>query len=64
MQAVGFEPKVIFDVGGSNGAWTYLALEIYPAAMYELFEPLTDVNDDRAVANWRQSLRFPANQQW
>ena len=42
--ASGFKPKVIFDVGGSNGAWTSNALQVFPDAKYEMFEPLAEIN--------------------
>ena len=42
--ASGFRPKVIYDVGGSNGAWANNALQIFPEAQYEVFEPLADNN--------------------
>src|SRR5215813_150309 len=39
----GFEPKVIFDVGAANGTWSALVHEVFPAALYHLFEPLAEV---------------------
>ena len=37
-----YHPQVIFDVGASNGYWSYLIREIVPDATYHLFEPLVD----------------------
>ncbi|MEL4894759.1 FkbM family methyltransferase [Crocosphaera sp. Alani8] len=37
-----YHPEVIFDVGASNGYWSYLIHEIVPDATYHLFEPLVD----------------------
>ena len=32
--------SLIYDVGGSNGAWTWEALKVFPKAKIELFEPI------------------------
>ena len=37
-----YHPDVIFDVGASNGKWSYLIQKIVPDAAYHLFEPLVD----------------------
>jgi FkbM family methyltransferase len=34
-----FEPRVIFDVGASDGAWTRLVEPIFPGASFVLVEP-------------------------
>lgn len=43
---LGFDPKHIYDVGGSNGSWTQAIATIFPNAHYYLFEPLANVNPD------------------
>lgn len=42
LQNLDYHPQVIFDVGASNGYWSYLINEIVPDATYHLFEPLVD----------------------
>jgi FkbM family methyltransferase len=39
----GFEPKVIYDIGSCVGHWTKEAKEIWPDAIYYLFEGNRDV---------------------
>lgn len=36
----GFAPRVIFDVGASNGDWSSAMMQIFPHSTYHLFEPL------------------------
>jgi FkbM family methyltransferase len=36
----GYRPKVIFDVGGSNGWWSRTVAAVHPQAQFHLFEPL------------------------
>ncbi len=38
----GFRPSCVFDVGGSDGAWTRTVADLFPDATFELFEPLSD----------------------
>jgi len=40
LQAQGFDPKVIVDVGASDGSWSKDIVEIFPQAQFHLFEPL------------------------
>ena len=40
MQACGFEPSVIYDVGAAHGCWSAVIAEVFPEAQFELFEPL------------------------
>ena len=46
LQNLDYHPKVIFDVGASNGYWSRLIKEIVPEAEYHLFEPLVDYIPD------------------
>jgi hypothetical protein len=39
----GFDPKVIFDIGASNGEWSRIISEVFPNAVYHLFEPLAAI---------------------
>lgn len=45
LKRLGFDPKVIYDVGASNGSWTLPVSRVFPEARYELFEPLADCNE-------------------
>lgn len=38
LKALGFTPRVIFDIGAHTGKWTRLARGLYPEADYILFE--------------------------
>ena len=39
----GFTPKIIFDIGASNGVWSDTIALTLPEAEYYLFEPLAEV---------------------
>lgn len=45
LRAVGFSPRVIYDIGAYRGGWSRLAAEVFPAATFILF----DANVDNAV---------------
>jgi hypothetical protein len=51
----GFTPKVIFDIGASNGTWSTLINQIFPDATFHLFEPLAAIRED-----YRKSLQLNA----
>ncbi len=38
----GFNPTCIYDIGGSDGAWTRAVQDLFPFATFEIFEPLSD----------------------
>jgi FkbM family methyltransferase len=40
LSALGWTPRVIYDVGASNGMWSESIARLYPDARYHLFEPL------------------------
>ena len=42
LKAVGFAPRVIYDVGAFYGGWTKSARKVFPAADYFLFEANAD----------------------
>ena len=46
-------PSVIYDVGANAGTWTCLAKSIYPAALVECFEPLSQF--EPAFRHWTAS---------
>lgn len=39
MASLGFQPKVIFDIGAATGEWSRMAHDIWPAARLVGFEP-------------------------
>jgi FkbM family methyltransferase len=45
IQARGFRPKVIVDIGANEGDWTRVALSVFPAAHLEMFEPAPIFSD-------------------
>jgi FkbM family methyltransferase len=52
LQAGGYRPAVVFDIGASNGVWSDTIALTCPDAEYHLFEPLAD-----AVDFYAQDLR-------
>jgi FkbM family methyltransferase len=40
LSGLGWSPRVIYDVGASNGMWSESIARLYPDAEYHLFEPL------------------------
>lgn len=48
LKTYGYLPDVFFDVGGSNGAWSVSANQVFPDATYHLFEPLADSHEPYA----------------
>jgi FkbM family methyltransferase len=42
LKEAGFSPKTIFDVGASDGGWSFYVSEVFPEATFHLFEPLID----------------------
>ncbi len=42
----GYDFLTIYDVGGSNGAWTSIMCKVFPQSRFELFEPLAEINPD------------------
>ncbi len=45
LKAQGYEPKVIYDIGASNGVWSDCIACVLPEAEYHLFEPLSEIVD-------------------
>ena len=42
----GFEAKTVYDIGGSSGIWSAMASKVFPAAQFEVFEPLAGVAEE------------------
>ena len=40
----GYSFPNIYDIGGSNGAWTVVMSKVFPASHFELFEPLSGID--------------------
>ncbi len=40
----GHDFRLIYDVGGSNGAWMNIMSKVWPEARFELFEPLAEIH--------------------
>lgn len=47
----GIRPRVIHDVGGSDGIWTAVASRVFPEARFEAFEPLAETSEDYKAAH-------------
>jgi FkbM family methyltransferase len=45
LKQAGFSPRVVFDIGSSDGGWSLAASEVFPEAMFHLFEPLIDFKE-------------------
>ncbi|MGH9370032.1 MAG: FkbM family methyltransferase [Vicinamibacterales bacterium] len=58
-KSLGFSPSCIFDVGASNGDWSWRAKDIFPEASFHLFEPLAG-----AHAPYRQTLEALLATEW
>lgn len=42
----GYIPKVVYDIGAADGAWTRQAMEYWPESTYVCFEPLIERKND------------------
>ena len=42
LKDIGYAPEVIYDIGASNGMWSYLIDDVFTGRTYHLFEPLAD----------------------
>lgn len=40
LQSMGLKASVIYDIGASDGVWSYVASRVFPDAKFEMFEPL------------------------
>ena len=40
--ARGYSPKVVYDIGASNGYWSEIIATVFTGARFELFEPLAN----------------------
>ena len=55
----GYRPSVIYDIGASDGKWSVTMSEVFPAASYHLFEPLTAHVDKYAAPMKTALARHP-----
>lgn len=46
LRETGFRPSVIYDIGASNGVWSALMCQVFPDAIFHLFEPLAEIRED------------------
>lgn len=46
LQKLGYEPNIIFDIGASDGVWSFYMKQVLPEAEFYLFEPLIDYSRD------------------
>lgn len=46
LKRLNYYPKVIYDVGASNGSWSAEIAKIFPESRYHLFEPLVDHSEE------------------
>lgn len=44
LKDTGYTPKVIYDIGASNGMWSHMIDQMYEGGEYHLFEPLANSN--------------------
>lgn len=53
MLGAGFAPSVVYDVGASNGSWTWSISKVLKGAAFHLFEPQinTDASYGQTIAN-------------
>ena len=46
LAALGYSPNVVFDVGASDGVWSFYMKQVLPQTNFYLFEPLIDHSPD------------------
>lgn len=46
IKALGYDFPIVYDVGGSNGAWVNIMSKVLPESRFEVFEPLAEINPD------------------
>ncbi len=59
----GFQPQSIYDIGASNGVWSFTMNKLFPDVRFDMFEPLADCpryKENRFVAEdvWVPGLDF------
>jgi FkbM family methyltransferase len=53
----GYSFPTIYDVGGSNGAWTSIMYKVFPQSRFELFEPLAEIYPTYAtIVPWLKTI--------
>jgi FkbM family methyltransferase len=48
LEKLGYTPQIIFDIGASDGVWSFYMKQVLPEAEFYLFEPLIDYSSDYA----------------
>jgi FkbM family methyltransferase len=43
LKAGGFDPRIVYDIGASNGDWSGAMAPVFPNAEFHLFEPAVDL---------------------
>jgi FkbM family methyltransferase len=43
---LGYHPSIVFDIGASDGVWSFYMKQVLPQANFHLFEPLIDHSPD------------------
>lgn len=64
LRSMGLDAATVYDIGASDGVWSYLASWVFPEAKFELFEPLA--SEDKYVhsrAGHRGLNRFSTSAQ-
>jgi FkbM family methyltransferase len=57
LKRIGFSPRVVLDVGASNGAWSANCARVFPEAEYYMVEPLPDYEQqlyDEKDSGWHR----------
>lgn len=57
LRDIGFEPKVIYDIGSCVGHWARIATKVFPKAVIYCFEPNLDAM--KLYMNFSDSLESP-----
>ena len=50
LKSAGYYFNVIFDIGANIGVWSREVQKIFPAARFEMFEPLIGLNPDTTAS--------------
>lgn len=56
LKAKGYSPTQIFDIGASNGYWSWVIAQVFPETKFFLFEPLAEISKEYIdiLARWRK----------
>jgi FkbM family methyltransferase len=59
LAATGYSARAVFDIGGSDGRWSAAIRASFPAARFEIFEPLAERRCQYAQALSRTLTQYP-----